>query len=93
MQEYLNRERGRLEDTKYREFISPTDEILATGLAHRMNNALAVVRGGRGYTVQESSGLYPTTGTSSDYAFSRRFMDPEKKIIQGWTIEFGKEFI
>jgi len=86
-------ERGVLEDIKYREFISPTNEIIAVGLAHRMNNALAAVRGGSGYTVQESSGLYPTTATSSDYAFSRSIMDADKTKIQGWTIEFGKEFI
>jgi len=85
--------RGWLEDTKYREFISPTDEILAIGLANRMNNALAAVRNSGGYTVKEASGLYPTTATSSDYAFTRSFMDTDKTKIQGWTIEFGKEFI
>ncbi len=58
-----------------------------------MNDALIAVRGGRGYTVQESSGLYPTTATSSDYAFSRSFSDTDRPKIQGWTIEFGKEFI
>lgn len=85
--------RGVLEDQKYREFISPMDEIIAVGLAQRMNDALAAVRGGRGYTVQESSGLYPTTATSSDYAFSRNLTDTTKTKVQGWTIEFGKEFI
>lgn len=88
-----NEKRGILEDQKYREFISPLDEIIAVGLAHRMNDALAAVRGGRGYTVQESSGLYPTTATSSDYAFSRNLVDTDKEKIHGWTIEFGKEFI
>jgi murein tripeptide amidase MpaA len=85
--------RGILEDQTYREYISPLDEIIAVGLAHRMNDALAAVRGGRGYSVQESSGLYPTTATSSDYVFSRNLADNNKKKIQGWTIEFGKEFI
>ena len=86
-------DRGILEDMTYREYISPMDEIIAAGLSHRMNDALAVVRGGRGYTVEQASGLYPTTGTSSDYAFSRCFADPCLRKIQGWTIEFGKEFI
>ncbi|WP_136806821.1 M14 family metallopeptidase [Desulfosediminicola flagellatus] len=85
--------RGRLDDDLYREFISPTDEILSIGLAHRMNQALASVHGSQGYTVNESSGLYPTTGTSSDYAFSRSLAARDKRKIQGWTIEFGKEFI
>lgn len=86
-------ERGQLDDMRYREFISPVDEIIAVGLAQRMNNALSAVRGGPGYRVQESSGLYPTTATSSDYAFSRRRDGTSKPKIQGWTIEFGKEFI
>ena len=85
--------RGELDDTRYREFISPADEIIAMGLAHRMNSALAAVHGGGGYTVQESSGLYPTTASSTDYAFSRSFIDADRQKIQGWTIEFGKEFI
>jgi murein tripeptide amidase MpaA len=85
--------RGELEDMRYREFISPLDEIVAIGLAQRMNRALAAVRGGPGYRVQESSGLYPTTATSSDYAFSRPLEAESGPKIQGWTIEFGKEFI
>lgn len=88
-----NGQRGQLDDIRYREFISPVDEIIAIGLAQRMNNALSAVRGGSGYRVQESSGLYPTTGTSTDYGFSRRRDDSSKRKIQGWTIEFGKEFI
>lgn len=96
-QNFGNREydgqRGILEDIRYREFISPMDEIIAVGLAQRMNTALASVRGVSGYSVQESSGLYPTTATSSDYAFSRRSEDSSRLKIQGWTIEFGKEFI
>jgi murein tripeptide amidase MpaA len=86
-------QRGQLDDMRYREFISPIDEIIAIGLAQRMNRALSAVRGGPGYRVQESSGLYPTTGTSTDYGFSRRQDDASKRKIQGWTIEFGKEFI
>lgn len=85
--------RGELGDTRYREFISPLDAIIAVGLANRMNSALSSVHGGRGYTVQESSGLYPATATSSDYAFSRSFREQDKQKIHGWTIEFGKEFI
>ncbi len=85
--------RGILEDVRYREYISPMDEIVAIGLAQRMNAALKAVRGGDGYTVQESSGLYPTTGTSTDYAFSRGFAEASANRIQGWTIEFGEEFI
>lgn len=86
-------QRGKLEDMRYREFISPLDEIVAKGLAQRMNMALAAVRGGRGYSVQESSGLYPTTATSTDYALCRHYADSSRPKVLGWTIEFGKEFI
>ena len=57
-----------------------------------MNNSLKSVHG-RCYTVQESSGLYPTTGTSTDYAFSRHLVDSAKTKVRGFTIEFGEEFI
>ena len=88
-----NGQRGILDDMRYREFISPLDEIIGAGLAQRMNAALAAVRGGPGYLVQQSSGLYPTTATSSDYAFSRHWADAARPKVHGWTIEFGKEFI
>lgn len=44
-----------------------------------MNDALAGMRGGYGYAVQESSGFCPTTATSSDYAFSRNLADTAKR--------------
>jgi len=57
-----------------------------------MNAALAAVRGTK-YVVQQSVGLYPTSGTSDDYALSRQFIDPKKVLIYAFCVEFGKEFI
>jgi hypothetical protein len=58
-----------------------------------MNAALEAVRGEK-YSVQQSVGLYPTTGASDDYVFSRHVVNERTKKMYAYTIEFGqKEFI
>jgi carboxypeptidase T len=85
--------RGILGDTLYREFISSLDQNTAEGLATRMNEALTTVRG-QGYTVQQAVGLYPTSGASDDYAFSRHIADGLNRKVYAFTIEFGTvEFV
>ncbi|MCP4693623.1 MAG: carboxypeptidase [Desulfobacterales bacterium] len=76
----------------YREFISPVDQIVTVGVADSLNNALSAVRG-RSYKVQQGVGLYPTTGTSSDYAYSRHQANISQAEIMGFTFEFGEEFV
>jgi carboxypeptidase T len=76
----------------YEEYIPAEDESKMKELANRMNDALAAVRG-RPYEVEQSVGLYPTSSTSDDYAFSRYFVDGSKNKVLGFTIEFGEEFI
>jgi hypothetical protein len=63
---------------------------MSVGIAQRMNEALAAVRGTT-YTVQQGIELYATVGTSSDYAYSRHLADPSKPKIIGFTIEFSKQ--
>ena len=41
--------------------------------------------------VQQAVGLYPTSATSDDYAFSRHITNGNNQKIYGFTIEFGKE--
>ncbi|CAG9945626.1 unnamed protein product [Clonostachys rosea f. rosea IK726] len=36
-----------------------------------------------------ASDLYPTSGASDDYAYSRHFADSSKNLVHGYTIEFG----
>jgi murein tripeptide amidase MpaA len=88
--------RGRLGDSRYREYISAQDEQTSVMLATRMNAALQAVRGRR-YTVQQSVGLYPTTATSDDYAYSRHMVDDgsgrSRGKVFGYTLEFGEEFV
>ncbi len=53
-----------------------------------MRDAIKAVRG-RVYTVQQSIDLYPTAGTSDDYAFSRHLVDTNKAKVLSYTIEWG----
>lgn len=84
--------RGTPRDAVYREFISTLDENTAVGHANRMNDALFAVRGRR-YTVQQAVGLYPTSATSDDYAFSRHIVNGLNRKVYAYTIEFGEEFV
>jgi hypothetical protein len=39
--------------------------------------------------VQNAVDLYPTSGTSDDWAYSRHFLDENKGKVRGFTIEWG----
>ncbi len=87
-----DRKRGEPGDTIYSEYMSTPDQKVFTTLAKRMNRALAKVRGER-YVVKQAVGLYATSATSDDYAWSRHLTDGQLTPVYGWTIEFGEEFI
>jgi carboxypeptidase T len=84
--------RGKIGDVAYKEYISKDILLRLVDLGKRMNATLSEVRGSK-YTLQQSVGLYPTSGTSDDYAMSRHFIDPSKALIYAFCLEFGKEFI
>jgi len=84
--------RGILNDTLYGEFISIQDQDKLVSLANSMNKALATVRGNH-YTVQQAVGLYPTSATSDDYAFSRHIANNLNNKVYSYTIEFGETFV
>lgn len=84
--------RGKIGDVAYKEYMPKGVGLKLVDLAKRMNSALAAVRGST-YTVQQSVGLYPTSGVSDDYALSRHYVDPKKALIYAFCVEFGKEFI
>ncbi|MGW0787504.1 M14 family metallopeptidase [Streptomyces sp. NPDC002911] len=73
------------------EFIPEEDLRTAVGLAERMSDAVRAVRGAD-YGVEPAYGLYPTSGTSDDYAYSRHFTDPAATKVFGYTIECGDTF-
>ena len=83
--------RGRPDDQAYGEFISETDLQAVTGLSTRMNDAVKAVRGDD-YGVEQAYGLYPTSGASDDYTFSRSVVDPTKTKVYAFTIECGHTF-
>ena len=72
----------------YKEYIRAGDQALAIELANDMRDAIQAVRT-RAYTVQSSYALYPTAGTSTDYAYSRHIVDPGKQKVISHTIEWG----
>ena len=85
-----NHMRGNAADNAYREYIEANDLNLAVDLANAMRDAIQAVRG-RTYTVESSFALYPTAGTSDDYAFSRYLVDSSKAKMIAYTIEWGSE--
>jgi murein tripeptide amidase MpaA len=82
--------RGIANDTAYKEFMPSADQTAAVKLARVMRDAIKATRG-RQYTVMQSLSLYPTAGTSDDYAFSRHLLDPGKPKVYSYTIEWGRE--
>jgi Predicted carboxypeptidase len=84
----FNGKRGIATDTAYKEFIQAADRTAIIALANRMRDVIKTVRG-RTYTVEQSVGLYPTAGTSDDYAFSRHIINASKAKVYSYTIEWG----
>ncbi|MGY3200018.1 hypothetical protein [Streptomyces sp. TE5632] len=82
--------RGRPDDG-IGEFIPERDSKIAVELAERMNDAVRAVRD-VDHGVEAAYGLYPTSGTSDDYAYSRHLTDPAATKVFGYTIECGATF-
>ena len=68
----------------YGEHIPAPDEAKFVDRANKIRDAIAAVRG-RAYTVQQGFDLYGTSGASSDYAYSRFFRGPRRKV---WAYAF-----
>jgi murein tripeptide amidase MpaA len=75
----------------YSEYIPATDLSTALALANAFHDGIEAVRG-KNYTVKSGFDLYPTAGTSDDYAYSRHFVDPGKQNVISFTLEWGTEF-
>lgn len=82
--------RGRPDDG-IGEFIPEGDLKIAVELAERMSDAVRAVRDAD-YGVEAAYGLYPTSGTSDDYAYSRYLTNPAATKVFGYTIECGDTF-
>jgi murein tripeptide amidase MpaA len=80
--------RGVANDRRYKEFIPAADKAAVVKLAEQMRGAISKVRG-RDYTVMQAMSLYPTAGSSDDYAYSRHLADSGKQKVFAYTIEWG----
>jgi murein tripeptide amidase MpaA len=81
--------RGLINDDLYREYLPAADHKEAVRMGHHMASAIRLLRD-RKYQVKPSVGLYPTAGSSDDYAYSRHFLDPRKGKLIAYTIEWGR---
>ncbi|MEU5322674.1 M14 family zinc carboxypeptidase [Streptomyces sp. NPDC021056] len=72
----------------YQEYITVRDQQRFETVAGRIVDAIAAVRG-RAYTPQTGRALYATTGTQSDYAYSRHIANPALGKTYGFTFETG----
>jgi hypothetical protein len=75
---------------KYREYLPQGDLTTLISLGNTMRDAIKAAHG-RDYSVKGAVGLYPTSGTSDDYAYSRNFVDAGKNKVLGYTIEWGPQ--
>ena len=89
MNEAYDGKRGLIHDDVYREHMPAVDQKLAVTLGLSLAGAIRQVRG-RPYRVQQSVGLYPTAGSSDDYAYSRHIVDPKKAKVIAYTMEWGR---
>lgn len=80
--------RGIVQDTLYGEYIDQEDwdnvRIQANATTAAMN-----ATAGRAYVPQQAVGLYPTSGASDDWSFSRWHKDKSVNKVYGYTMEFG----
>lgn len=72
----------------YQEYIPARDRQRFETVGLRIRDAIAAVRG-RVYVSEPGIGLYPTTGTQSDYVYSRHIADPALRKTYGFTFETG----
>jgi len=75
---------------KYREYLPAADLTTLMTLGNTMRDAIKAAHG-RQYAVKGAVGLYPTSGTSDDYAYSRGFLDSGRSKVLGYTIEWGPQ--
>jgi murein tripeptide amidase MpaA len=83
-------DRGHPGDSNYREYIHAKDLKEHDELGKKIKEAISSYRNTL-YTVQQSIGLYPTSGTCDDYVYSLRYNGADRNIM-GYTIETATKF-
>jgi murein tripeptide amidase MpaA len=74
----------------YQEYMLPRDQLRFQTVGQRIVDAIQAVRG-RVYTSQPGIALYATTGTHSDYVYSRHIANPSLQKTYGFTFETGPQ--
>lgn len=72
----------------HQEYMLPRDQLRFTTVAQTIVNDIRAVRG-RNYTPQTSRALYATTGTTSDYVYSRHIANPGLRKTYAFAFETG----
>ena len=75
----------------YGEYMSNTDMRTFGALAKVTADAINQVRGATVFDTKPSYQLYPTFGTSQDYAYCRHISSPSKTKAFAFTLEWGKD--
>ena len=78
-------------DGPYKEYIPEGDVATSVSLARILRDAIKAVRG-TDYDVGPAYSLYPTSGSSEDYFYSRHFTDGTQTKITTFTLEWGRHF-
>ncbi len=73
----------------YRDYLPAARLAALESAATVMRDGIFAVRG-QSYVTKQGFLLYPTSGTSEDWAFTREFLDPKKSTLNGFVIEFNK---
>ncbi|KAH8201164.1 hypothetical protein TruAng_004632 [Truncatella angustata] len=72
----------------YSEYTPAADWALNLETAQSIGQSM-IATTGRKYSVEQASELYPTSGASDDYSYSRHFVDPSLSSVHAFTVEFG----
>jgi murein tripeptide amidase MpaA len=75
----------------FREYLPNAELTARVNLANAFAAGIQAVRG-TNYLVEQSVGLYPTSGASDDYSYSRHIVDGSKRNVMAYTLEWGTEF-
>jgi murein tripeptide amidase MpaA len=83
-----NGKRG-IRNDAYREYLPPARLAALQASAAVIRDGIWAVRG-QSYVTKQGFDLYPTSGTSEDWAFTREFLVPSRGPLSAFVIEFNK---
>ena len=83
-----NGQRGIRSDA-YREYLPAARLTELQAAAATIRDGIFAVRG-QSYVTMQGFDLYPTSGTSEDWAFTREFLVPSRGRLSAFVIEFNK---